>query len=94
MGLTDTHASTPGSTGKLRFHLERSVWCQVVAGRPSHMAGQRVERPPPTFSIDSGLSSSCKRVATKARVEPPQTLAGWPRHWAGQWDPRPTWSGV
>jgi hypothetical protein len=40
MGLTDTHASTPGSTGKLRFQLERSVWCQVVAGRQSHMAGQ------------------------------------------------------
>jgi hypothetical protein len=36
----------------------------------------RVDRPPPTFSTDSGFSSLCRRVATKARSEPPQTLAG------------------
>jgi hypothetical protein len=49
-------------------NLERSVWRQVVAGG-------RVERPPPTFSTDSGFSSSCRCVATKALAEPPQTLA-------------------
>jgi hypothetical protein len=40
-------------------------------------AGQ-VEWPPPTFSTNSAFSSSCRRVATKARAEPSQTLAGRP----------------
>jgi hypothetical protein len=62
--------------------LERSVWHQVVAGRPSHMAHRPGEQPPLTFSTDSSFSSSCRRVATKALAEPPQTLAGWPRSWA------------
>jgi hypothetical protein len=34
----------------------------------------RVERPPPTFSADSGFSSLCRRVATKAR---PNRLKPW-----------------
>jgi hypothetical protein len=51
--------------------LERSVWRQVVASWPSHIAGQ----PGGVTSTDSGFSSSCRRVATKARAEPPQTLA-------------------
>jgi hypothetical protein len=58
-------------------NMERSVWHQVVAGRPTHVAGQ-VERPPPTFFTDSAFSSLCRRMETKARVEPPQTLAGRP----------------
>jgi hypothetical protein len=37
----------------------------LVAGRPGGAA-----------STDSGFSSSCKHVATKAQAEPPQTLAG------------------
>jgi hypothetical protein len=68
--------------------LERSVWRQVVADQPSHMAGQ----PGEAASTDSGFFSSCRHVATKAQGEPPQTLAGrpapgptWPRVW-------PTWS--
>jgi hypothetical protein len=52
--------------------LERSVWCHVEAGRPSHMTG-RLGR---AASTDSAFSSSCRCVATKARAEPPQTLAG------------------
>jgi hypothetical protein len=47
----------------------------------------RVERPPPTFSIDSGFSSSCRCVAIKAQAEPPQTLAD-------RLAPRPTQPGV
>jgi hypothetical protein len=38
----------------------------------------QVEWPPLTFSTDSGFSSSCKHVATKAHAKPPQTLAGRP----------------
>jgi hypothetical protein len=41
--------------------LEKSVWCQVVAGRPSHMVG----RLSGAASTDSGFSSSCRHVATK-----------------------------
>jgi hypothetical protein len=67
-------------------NLERLVWPQVVDGW--------VERPPPTFSNDSGFSSSCRHVATKARAEPPQTLAGLPRSWAGQLTPGRTQPGV
>jgi hypothetical protein len=37
----------------------------------------QVEQPPPTFSTDSGFST-CRRVATKAWAEPPQTLVGRP----------------
>jgi hypothetical protein len=55
--------------------LEWSVWHQVVAGRPSHMAG----RLDGAASTDSGFSSLCRRVATKAPAELPQTLAGQPR---------------
>jgi hypothetical protein len=53
--------------------LERSVWHQVVVGRPA-------KRPPSTFSTDSGFSFSCRRVATKARAKPPKTLAGRASH--------------
>jgi hypothetical protein len=49
------------------INLEKSVWCQVVAGRPSHMAG----RPSGLASTDSGFSSSCRHVATKFQVDPP-----------------------
>jgi hypothetical protein len=41
-------------------------------------------------STDSGFSYSCRRVAMKARAEPPQTLTGRPRSWAGRPTPRPT----
>jgi hypothetical protein len=51
--------------------LERIVWCQVVAGQPSHVAG----RSGGVASTDPAFSSLCKRVATKARAKPPQTLA-------------------
>jgi hypothetical protein len=51
-------------------NMERSVWHQVVAGRPSLVAGQSGG----VASTDSGFSSSCRRVATKAQAEPPQTL--------------------
>jgi hypothetical protein len=47
--------------------LEMSVWCQVVPGRPSHLAG----RSRGAASTDSGFSSSCRRVATKFWDEPP-----------------------
>jgi hypothetical protein len=40
--------------------LERSVWHQVVAGQLGEVA-----------SIDSGFSSTCRRVATKSRAKPP-----------------------
>jgi hypothetical protein len=53
----------------------------------------RVDRPPPTFSTDSGFSS-CRRVATKNRAKLAQTLAGGPSSWAGQPTPRPTQPGV
>jgi hypothetical protein len=46
---------------------ESSVWHQVVVGWPGGAA-----------SSDLGFSSSCRHVATKARAEPPQTLAGRP----------------
>jgi hypothetical protein len=61
------------------------------ADQATLQAGQ-VERPPPTFSTDSGFSSSCRRTTTKAWVEPPQTLAGRPA--PGPTRPRvwPTWS--
>jgi hypothetical protein len=54
--------------------LEKSVWHQVEAGQPSHMVG----RLGGVTSTDSAFSSSCKRVATKALVEPPQNLVGRP----------------
>jgi hypothetical protein len=44
---------------------------------PGGGPGSWVEQPPLTFSTDSGFSS-CRHVATKARAEPPQTLAGRP----------------
>jgi hypothetical protein len=68
--------------------LEKSVWCQVVIGRPSHVAGQLGG----AASTDSGFSSSCRCMATKARAEPLQTLAGRPA--PGPTQPRvcPTWS--
>jgi hypothetical protein len=45
--------------------LERSVWRQVVAGRPSHVAGQ----PGGAATTNSGFSSSCRRMATKAQAK-------------------------
>jgi hypothetical protein len=54
--------------------LERSVWHQVVAGRPSHVAS----RSGGAASTDSGLSSLCSCVATKAQDKSPQTLADRP----------------
>jgi hypothetical protein len=58
------------------------------SGQATWPAGQ-VERPPPTFSTDSGFSSSCRRVATKVQVKPPQTLADRPRSWASRPDHLP-----
>jgi hypothetical protein len=54
--------------------LDKSVWCQVVPERLSRVA----DWPGRMASIDSGFSSSCRCMETKAQVEPPQTLAGWP----------------
>jgi hypothetical protein len=62
--------------------LDKSVWCQVLARWPSHTAG----RPGGSASTDSGFSS-CRRMATKAQVELPQTLADRPA-------PEPTHPGV
>jgi hypothetical protein len=72
------------------INLERSVWHQVVAGRPSHM----VDRPSEASSTDLGFSSSCRRMSTKARAEPPQTLASQSRSWADRLAPGPTPPGV
>jgi hypothetical protein len=47
--------------------LEKSVWCQVVVWRPSHMA----DRPCGAASTDSGFSSSSRCVATKSQAELP-----------------------
>jgi hypothetical protein len=70
--------------------LERSVWCQVVDEHPRHVAGQLGG----VASTNSGFSSLCRRVATKARAKPPQTLAGRQRTWTGRPTPRPTRPGV
>jgi hypothetical protein len=70
--------------------LERSVWCQVEVGRPSHGAG----RPGGAASTNSALSSSCRHLTTKAQAKPPQTLADRPRSWAGRLAPGPTRPGV
>jgi hypothetical protein len=70
--------------------LERKVCSHVVADRPSHVAG----RPGGAASIDSGFSTSCRHVASKAQAEPPQTLAGQPRSWAGRPAPGTTRPGV
>jgi hypothetical protein len=67
-------------------NLERSAWCQVVAGRPSHMADHLGG----AASTDSGFSSSCRCMATKARAKPPQTLADRPRSYASRPAPGPT----
>jgi hypothetical protein len=75
--------------------LERSIWHQVVAGWPSHVAS----RLGGAGSTNSGFSSLCRCVATKARAEPSQSLVDWARSWAG-WPAlgptrpgvRPTWS--
>jgi hypothetical protein len=42
----------------------------------------------------SGGAASCRHVATEARAEPPQTLVGWSRRWAGRPAPGPTQPGV
>jgi hypothetical protein len=54
--------------------LDRLVWHQVVVCQPSHVAGWPCGAASTDFSTDSGFSSSCRRMATKARDEPPQTL--------------------
>jgi hypothetical protein len=63
-------------------------------GSQATWPADRVERPPSTFCTDSGFSSSCRCVATKAQADPPQTLAGQPRSWVGRPAPGPTWPGV
>jgi hypothetical protein len=55
--------------------LERSVLCQVLAGGQPMWPVSRVERSPPTFSMDSGFACSGRHMATKAQAEPPPTLA-------------------
>jgi hypothetical protein len=70
--------------------LDKSVWRQVVAERTSRVA----DRPGGSASTDLGFSSLCRRVATKARAELPQTLADRPRSWASRLAPGPTQSGV
>jgi hypothetical protein len=74
--------------------LDRWVWRQVVVGGHATWSTGWVERPAPTFSTDSGFSSSCRDVATKAETEPPQTLAIRLRSWADRLTPLPTWPGV
>jgi hypothetical protein len=59
--------------------MEMLFWRQVVVGRPSHVVG----RPGGAASTDPGFFSSCGCVATKARAELSQSLAGQPRSWAG-----------
>jgi hypothetical protein len=71
-------------------NLERSVSRQVVAGWPSHAAGWQGG----AASTDSGFSYSCRCAAMNAQAEPPQTLAGRSRSWAGRLAPRPTRPGV
>jgi hypothetical protein len=66
--------------------LERSVWCHVEVGWPSHMAGRSGGAAP----TDSAFSSLCRRVVTKAQAKPPQTLAGRPRSWVNRPTPGPT----
>jgi hypothetical protein len=66
--------------------LEMLVWLQMVAGWASHVAS----RLGGAASTDLGFSSLYRRVATKARAEPPQTLAGRPMGCAGRPAPRPT----
>jgi hypothetical protein len=70
--------------------LDTLVWRQVVVRRPSHL----VDRPGGLASTDSGISSSCRCLATKVWSEPPQTLADQPRSCAGRPAPRPTRSRV
>jgi hypothetical protein len=55
-------------------------------GQATWPAGQ-VEWPPLNFSTDSGFSSWCRRMVTKAQAELPQTLADRPA-------PLPTRPGV
>jgi hypothetical protein len=62
-------------------NLGKSVWCQVVAGQPSHVAGRSTG----SASTDLAFSSSCRYVATKSQVEPSYSLASRPRSWAGRW---------
>jgi hypothetical protein len=52
------------------------------------------DQPGGVASTDSGFSSSCRRVANKARAEPLETLVGRPRSWVGRSAPRPTRPGV
>jgi hypothetical protein len=52
-------------------NMKRSVWREVVARRRRHVA----ELQGVVASVDSSFSSLCRRVATKARAELPQTLA-------------------
>jgi hypothetical protein len=47
--------------------LERSVWHQVVAEQPSHVASQ----PGGATTTYSGFSFLCRCVSTKAHAEPP-----------------------
>jgi hypothetical protein len=70
----DVHREEGGGIYRSEWNLHRlgEVGLASGGGRPTN----RVERPPPTFSTDSGFSSLYRRVATKSRAEPPQTLAG------------------
>jgi hypothetical protein len=68
--------------------LEKSVWRQVEAGWPSHAVG----RLGGAASTDSAFSSSCRRMVTKARVEPSQTLVDWPAPGPTRPGVWPTWS--
>jgi hypothetical protein len=53
------------------------------AGQATWLTDQ-VEWLPPTFFPDSAFSSSCRHVATKVRVKPPQTLVDRSRSWASR----------
>jgi hypothetical protein len=70
-------------------NLAEVVTRQVAVVKSSHMAG----RPGGSASTYSSFSSSCRHVATKARAEPLETLAGRPRRWADRLAPGPVHPG-
>jgi hypothetical protein len=80
----------------LDFHhdggIYRGDWDLHRLGEDSFVSGGG--RPGGAASTESGFSSSCICVATKAQAGPPQTLARRPRSWAGQPAPLPTQPGV
>jgi hypothetical protein len=87
----DSHYEEGIYRGEWDLHRpERSVWHQLVAGWPRHVAG----RLGGAASTDLGLSTSCRHVASKAWVRPPQTLAGRLKSSTDRPAPLPTRLGI